>query len=110
MIYINSDISKFFYYINFPYNSSYTLLKKTFINLLKFNKDINFNLLKEVCSSINLDWNTELYLLRRSLKSWYYLNKQNFEVKYPNINLKAKPDILNTIKSNIDVFLEEIVN
>ena len=105
MFYINSDISKFFYYINLPCNTSSTLLKRTFVESLKYNCEINFNLLKNICTKINLEWHTELYLLRRTLKNWYKQNCNYFAKTYPYFEINKQDGMLKIINNIYSAYL-----
>lgn len=91
---ITSSISKFFYHIEMPLNSSAFILKMAFIIAITKGTKINFDLLKQSCNKLNFDWSTECNSLRTNIKKWFAKSFNTFKQKYTNINFISNQTLL----------------
>lgn len=98
------NLSNFFLYINLPVCSSTAIIKKAFCSIDKAN-DINFNLIKAICSGLNLDWYVELSILREHLKDWFKKNNKIITEKYPLIIFPKKFNLLVFLKLLYKMFI-----
>ena len=98
------DIYLFLEYINFPpISTSAIIIKNVLNNLANQQSVLNYQSIKEVVDTMHLDWNREKAFLRKSIKTWYKNNFNNFEQKFLNI-FNKKPTTINAIASFFDAY------